>query len=196
MQFAVQFYRQYAAELKETLDHIPWLAVNEVVDHVFTAWVEQRQVFIMGNGGSASTATHMACDLSKNTAVPGHPRLRALALNDNMALFSALANDCGYENVFRDQLLTYLNPKDVVIGISASGNSPNVLNGMVAARERGATTVGLSGYHGGKLATMVDVAVVVPNHCIEQIEDLHLMLEHIITSAVRQAIHQAVKKAA
>jgi D-sedoheptulose 7-phosphate isomerase len=109
-----------------------------------------------------------------------------MSLNDNMALFSALSNDCGYENVFAEQLSSLVQAGDLVIAISASGNSPNVLKAIALAKDYGATTIGMSGYNGGKLSKMVDHPIVVQNHCIEQIEDIHLMLEHIITSALRQ----------
>ena len=189
-----RFLRQYAGELQETLDNLPWSAIITVVGRLMTAWSERHQVFVMGNGGSAATALHMAADLSKNTVVPGHPRLRAVSFNDNMALFSALGNDTAYDQVFREQVLTYVAPGDVVVAISASGNSPNVLNAMTAARELGATTIGFSGYYGGQLATMVDIPVVVPDHSIEQIEDLHMMLEHMVTASVRKAIQQAAQQ--
>ena len=122
--------------------------------------------------------------------MPGKARLRVLSLNDNMALFSALGNDCGYENVFAEQLATLVRTGDVVIAISASGNSQNVLNAVDLARERGALSVGLSGYAGGKLAGMVDIAIVAQNQCIEQVEDIHMILEHIITTAVRQRVQE------
>lgn len=196
MYSGVQFLRQYASELQETLGDLPFSAINMAAARLVTAWSDRRQVFIMGNGGSAATALHMAADLSKNTAVPGFPRLRAVSFNDNMALFSALANDTAYDQVFREQVLTYVDAGDVVVAISASGNSPNVLNAVTAARELGATTIGMSGYYGGKLSGMVDIPIVVPNHSIEQIEDLHMMLEHMITASVRSSIHHAVKRAA
>lgn len=200
MQSSTHFIRTYANELQDTLANLPWGAINEVVRVLFSVWAERKSVFIMGNGGSAATALHMAADLSKNTAVPGFPRLRAVSFNDNMALFSALGNDTAYDQVFREQVLTYVDVGDVVIAISASGNSANVLNAVTAARELGATTIGLSGYYGGKLSHMVDIPVVVPNHSIEQIEDLHMILEHMVTASVRQAIHQSahqtVKRAA
>lgn len=184
-------YEEYVSGLKQTLDALPWGKVEQVVDLLDEARREGRTVFVFGNGGSASTATHMACDLSKNTAMPGQPRLRCLSLNDNMALFSALGNDCGYENVFAEQLSTLVRAGDVVVAISASGNSPNVLNAVEVAQARGALTVGLSGYAGGKLAGKVDLAIVAQNDCIEQVEDIHLILEHIITSAVRQRVQNA-----
>ncbi len=196
MSAGMQSLRQYAIELQETLGALPLSAVDRAVTRLFTAWCERNQVFIMGNGGSAATALHMAADLSKNTAVPGFPRLRAVSFNDNMALFSALGNDTAYDQVFREQVLTYVDANDVVVAISASGNSPNVLKAAATARELGATTIGMSGYYGGKLAEMVDIPIVVPNHSIEQIEDLHMMLEHMITASVRASIHYAVKRAA
>jgi len=196
MQYSEHHHMQYAAGIKETLDRLPWQAVGQVVALLYEAWAAQRNVFIMGNGGSAATAMHMAADLNKNTAVPGHPRLRAVSLCENMALFSALSNDVGYENVFEEQLLTLANPGDLVIAISGSGNSPNVLRAVHAARRIGATSVGFSGYYGGQLADLVDVPVVVPNHSIEQIEDLHMILEHSITSSVRSLLQSAIKQAA
>jgi D-sedoheptulose 7-phosphate isomerase len=185
-------YADYAAGIKRTLDKMPWELVEQVLDVIDAARLAGRQVFVFGNGGSASTATHMACDLSKNTAMPGTPRLRTLALNDNMALFSALGNDLGYENVFAEQLATFVNEGDVVIAISASGNSPNVLKAIELAKARGATTVGMSGYAGGKLAQLVDFPIVAENDCIEQVEDIHLILEHMMTSALRERMRASV----
>jgi D-sedoheptulose 7-phosphate isomerase len=182
------FFAQYAGQVKETLDRLPWRQLQDVVDVLHVAWLHGKQVFVMGNGGSASTASHMACDLGKNTAITGLPRLRVISLNDNMALFSAHSNDNGYENVFAEQLANLLNPGDVVIAISASGNSANVLRAIELAREAGAITIGWSGYEGGELAKQVQMPLVIPNHNIEQIEDIHLMLEHMVTVALRKAM--------
>jgi D-sedoheptulose 7-phosphate isomerase len=140
----------------------------------------------LGNGGSAATASHFACDLGKNTLADGLPCFRALSLADNTALMTAWANDTAYDNLFCGQLQTLLQPEDVVIGLSASGNSPNVLRAMQMARERGAVTVGLTGFAGGRLKDLVDLAIVVPSQCMEQIEDLHLVLEHVVVTALRE----------
>lgn len=183
-------FQQYAAEIKDTLDWLPWQDIQQVVDLLRKAWLADRQIFIMGNGGSAATASHTACDLSKNTAVAGVRRLRVMSLNDNMAHFSAYANDNGYDQVFAEQLNNLIHSGDVVIAISASGNSPNVLRGVERARECGATTIGWCGYHGGRLAQIVDMAVVIPSHNIEQIEDIHLMLGHMVTVALRQLMRE------
>jgi D-sedoheptulose 7-phosphate isomerase len=184
----MNMYTEYVAEVKATLDALPWQQIQEVVDVIINAWRKGQQIFVMGNGGSASTASHMACDLSKNTANAYSPRLRVMSLNDNMALLSAHSNDNGYENVFAEQLKNFINRGDVVIAISASGNSANVLKAIRLANAVGATTIGWSGYEGGQLAKLVEVPVVVPNHNIEQIEDIHLMLEHMVTVAVREAM--------
>ena len=188
-------YTEYVAQLKRTLDRMPWERLEQIVDLLDAARLAGHQVFIFGNGGSASTASHMACDLGKNTVMPGTPRLRTLSLNDNMALFSALGNDYGYENVFVEQLHNLVDTGDVVIAISASGNSPNVIKAVTLAAERGATTVGFCGFNGGKLAKIVDLAIVADNDCIEQVEDIHVILEHMITSAMRQRIRAAVAAA-
>ena len=113
----------------------------------------------------------------------------------NMALFSALGNDLGYENVFAEQLATLADAGDVVIAISASGNSPNVLKAIAAAQARGATTIGMSGYAGGKLAGLVHHPIVVENDCIEQVEDIHLILEHMITTGLRARMRAAATEA-
>ncbi len=181
-------YKEYAEEIKATLDSLPWEAIRDTISLLHYARLSDKQVFVMGNGGSAATASHMACDLSKNTVIPGRPRFRVMSLTDNMALFSAYANDNGYENVFSEQLANFVRPGDVVLGISTSGNSPNVIKGIELARKARALTIGWTGYDGGKLADLVDIPVIVPNHCVEQIEDIHMMLEHLVTTALRRAI--------
>lgn len=183
-------FKQYATEVKQTLDQLPWQEIQQVVDILRTAWLTNKQVFVMGNGGSAATATHMACDLAKNTVVAGMTRLRVMSLNDNMAHFSAYANDNGYDQVFAEQLSNYVNTGDVVIAISASGNSPNVLRAIERAQEYGALTIGWSGYQGGRLAQIVDLPLVIPSDKIEQIEDIHLMFVHMVTVAMRKAMQE------
>lgn len=177
--------RQYISELQATLDELPIPEIDAVIEILFDARLQGQQVFIMGNGGSASTASHFVCDLSKNTRRDGWPHFRVIGLTDNMAIFSALANDEGYENVFAQQLASFLQPADVAIGISTSGNSPNVLNAIQLANDMKATTVGFTGFDGGKLASMVDLHIHIPSQSIEQIEDLHLMLEHLIVTVLR-----------
>ena len=184
---SVEQYRTYVGNLKRTLDALPLELIEATVEQIHLARVNQRQVFMMGNGGSAATASHFACDLGKNTVMAGFPRLRVQSLNDNMAFFSACANDYGYDTVFAEQLTNFIQPEDVVLAISASGNSANVLKAVQVARAGGAFTIGWSGYQGGKLAKMVDLPIVIPSDSIEQIEDIHLMMAHMVTVSVRKA---------
>ncbi|HMT21493.1 MAG TPA: SIS domain-containing protein [Promineifilum sp.] len=175
----------YFNEMKSTFDRIDREPIREAIDVLHQARMDGRQIFIMGNGGSASTASHMVCDLAKNTRRSDWPHYKVIGLADNMAIFSAYGNDDGYDNVFRLQLANLLNPGDVVVAISTSGNSPNVLRAVELANERGATVIGMTGFGAGKLGGMVDVHLHVPSDCIEQVEDIHLMLEHLITKALR-----------
>jgi D-sedoheptulose 7-phosphate isomerase len=177
--------RGYIAEMRQTLRRLPVEKVEEVIGTLQAARAAGKTVFILGNGGSAATASHFVCDLAKNTRQPGCPLFRVVGLADNMPIFSAYANDEGYENVFAQQLASLVREGDVVIAISASGNSPNVLRALELARQSGATTIGFSGFDGGRLGHLVDIHVHVPSHWIEQVEDAHLVLQHMICSRLR-----------
>lgn len=179
---------QYISDLKATLDQLDEAQISAAITLLHEARLDKRQIFIMGNGGSASTATHFVCDLAKNTRHPDWLPFRVIGLADNMALLSAYANDEGYENVFAQQLASLVQSGDVVIGISTSGKSPNVLRAIELANEAGATTVGFTGFDAGALGSMVDLHLYVPSDCIEHVEDIHLMLEHLITKAVREIV--------
>jgi D-sedoheptulose 7-phosphate isomerase len=170
----------YLNGIKSTIDQLPMGNIDEVIALLHNARINHKHVFIMGNGGSASTASHFVCDLAKNTRKSGWPEFRAIGLTDNMAIFSAYANDEGYENVFVQQLRNLLNPGDVVIGISGSGNSANVIRAIEYANSRGAVTIGFTGMTGGKLKGMVNYGVYVENDRIDEVEDIHMMLEHMI----------------
>lgn len=178
--------RKYILDLEDTLGQLPDESIDEVIGILHSARFDRRQIFVMGNGGSASTASHLACDLGKNTRQEGWPNFRVIGLSDNMAIFSALANDEGYQSVFVQQLENLLQPGDIVLAISASGNSPNVLRAVEFANSAGARTIGFTGFDGGKLGPMVEINLHVPSHNIEQVEDIHLMLEHIMTRALRE----------
>jgi D-sedoheptulose 7-phosphate isomerase len=178
--------RKYIVDLKDTLDLLSLDRIEEAIHALHEARGHGRQIFIMGNGGSASTASHFVCDLGKNTRKAGPPHFKVIGLTDNMASFSAYANDEGYASVFAQQLAPFIQPDDIVIGISASGNSPNVLEATRLANDAGAFTIGFTGFDGGQLGPMVDLELHVPSHCIEQVEDIHLMLEHLIVSILRQ----------
>jgi len=159
--------------------------IERLVMVLHDARLRGQTVFLCGNGGSAATASHWANDLCKGALADGLPRLRAIALTDNVPLITAWANDTAYDQIFSAQLANLVRPQDVVIAISGSGNSPTVLKGIETAREAGALTVGLTGFAGGRLKQLADLAIVVPSNSMEQIEDVHLVLTHCITSTLR-----------
>lgn len=180
-----QTAERYVENLIAALSQLSLQSVEAVVDLLHAARLRGSTVFILGNGGSAATASHFACDLAKNTRIDGAPSFRAISLTDNMPLFSALANDDGYANVFVGQLSSLIQPHDVVIGISTSGNSENVIRAIQVARQRNAWTIGFTGPDGGCLAPLVHLNIYVTASCIEQVEDIHLVLEHLICTLLR-----------
>ncbi len=150
------------------------------MDLVRDAYVSNKQVFIMGNGGSASTASHLACDLQKGIGGLGKKKFKVMALTDNIPIMTAWANDTDYSNIFAEQLATWVKPGDLVIGISGSGNSPNVINAIELANRERAVTIGLSGFQGGKLAQVTQHSVVVNSDNMQHIEDVHMVLAHLV----------------
>jgi len=178
--------QRYVSEVSATLERLPIENVVQVVESLEGARLKARRVFIFGNGGSAATASHFAADLSKGAICKGKARIKAFALTDNAPLLTAWANDAVYENIFAEQLENLVEQGDVAIGISGSGNSPNVLNGVKVAKAKGATTIGFIGFDGGKLKELVDIHIIVPSYNMEQVEDIHLLLEHVITTCLRE----------
>ena len=178
--------RAYLRDMQTILDRIDPAPVATAIATLHAARLAGQQVFIMGNGGSASTASHMVCDLSKNTRGPGWPLFKVFGLADNIALLSALSNDYGYENAFVRQLEPVLGAGDIVIAISASGNSPNVLRAAELAHQRAALVIGLTGFDAGALAALSHVHLHIPSDCIEHVEDAHLMLEHLMVKSLRE----------
>jgi D-sedoheptulose 7-phosphate isomerase len=175
----------YFDRLKAAIDDVPVDRVEAMGEILYRAYRHGKQVFIMGNGGSAATASHMACDLGKNTISANRPRFRVLSLNDNMPLLSALANDIGYEHVFSEQLKNLIRPGDVLIAISGSGNSPNILHAMAYARSRAAMNIALLGFDGGRAAKLADEYVLVPASDYGIVEDIHMILDHVLTEYFR-----------
>ncbi len=175
----------YLSEMQGTLSKLPINEIERVVDLLRQARAQKKRVFLFGNGGSAATASHLACDLGKGTNAHGKPRLRAVALTDNVPLISAWANDSSYEDIFAQQLQEQVEPGDIAIGISGSGKSRNVLNAIKVARSAGAITVGLTGFDGGDLKGLVDHCIIVPDNSMDQVEDVHLLLGHVMASCLR-----------
>jgi D-sedoheptulose 7-phosphate isomerase len=178
--------KEYVAGLKTVLDNLPVAELDRVAELIEDAHAARRQIFVIGNGGSAATASHMMNDLCKGTL--GHkgdaawPRFRVIALTDNVPLMTAWANDTDYDRVFSEPLRNLAVVGDLLIAISASGNSPNIVAAVEAARELGVKVIGLAGFGGGKLAQMADVCVTVPSNEYGPVEDVHMILDHILTS--------------
>ena len=179
---------QYIASLQPVLGDLAAVDFRQVEAILLRAREEGRTVFIIGNGGSAATASHMANDLNKGAAVAGQRRFRALALTDNVPLITAWANDTQYEQIFVEQMANFFHPGDVLIAISGSGNSPNIIAALEWARREGAVTIGLTGGNGGRLLGLVDCGLLVPSNRMEQIEDMHLVLAHAICVSLRNRI--------
>ena len=176
---------QYIEQVGNTLSGLDVDKIERIVEVLQEARSERRRVFIFGNGGSAATASHFACDLNKGAICAGQPRFRAIALTDSQPIVSAWANDASYEDVFAQQLENHVDPGDIVIGISGSGNSMNVVNALRLANSRDAITIAFTGFEGGKVKDIAHLCLIVRNHCMEQVEDIHLLLEHAITTCLR-----------
>jgi D-sedoheptulose 7-phosphate isomerase len=191
------FIQGYLAEMKRTADDISIADIDNVVELLYDAWQKGRQVFICGNGGSASTATHFTCDLSKATIVKGKKRFKVHCLNDNVPLVSALTNDEGFDNLYYEQLASLFQEGDVLICISVHGGagrdkaglwSQNLLKGMSYAHEMGGKTIGFSGFDGGPMKEIADACIVVPVNSTPQVESFHVALEHMICSCLKEKI--------
>jgi D-sedoheptulose 7-phosphate isomerase len=173
--------KRYFEELRRVAVSLPHDEVDHLAATLVEAYETGRAVYLFGNGGSASLASHFACDLGKGTAYcNGGKRFRALALTDNLPTLTAWANDASYEDVFSEQLRNFVQPRDIVFAISGSGNSKNVLNALRVAREARAVTLGMSGFQGGRMKSLCDICVIVPSSNMQIIEDLHLAMAHSI----------------
>jgi D-sedoheptulose 7-phosphate isomerase len=189
--------KEYFEELQRVLAILSHESINQIAAAFVDAYESHRSIFLFGNGGSASLASHFACDLGKGTAYcNGGKRLRAMALTDNLATLTAWANDSDYEDVFSEQLRNFVQAGDVAFAISGSGNSKNVLNALRVARESQARTVGISGFQGGQMKALCDICVVVPSDNMQIIEDLHVAVTHSIYRIVRGRITRRTLAAA
>lgn len=182
------YVSDYLSTLKSLLDAIDPVRVEQVVALLYKVYRENRRFVLCGNGGSASTSSHLVCDFQKNILLDGGKPFEVIALTDSPALLSAWGNDTGFDNIFAGQARTWLREGDVLLAVSGSGNSPNVLRAVEVAREVGAVSIGFCGYGGGKLADLVDIAVVVHQRNMQQVEDVHMVLGHIVFSALRDRV--------
>jgi phosphoheptose isomerase len=183
---AASFASAYFAGLRAVLDRVDAGQVAAFVAELERAYQEDRQIFIVGNGGSAATASHMAVDLAKTVLGkapdPATRRFRVMSLTDNVPLITAIANDLGYAHVFTEQLRVVARPGDLLLVITGSGNSPNVVSAVRTAREMGLRTTGLLGFDGGEVLALLDTPVLIPSHSYGFVEDLHMVLDHLVTA--------------
>lgn len=181
--------QNYLDDLKMTADLIDLGDIQKIANVLLSAYRRNSRVFILGNGGSASTASHMACDLGKGTLKnvynPTEKRFQVISLTDNVATMTAFANDLSYDDMFVQQLHNLVSKDDVVIGISGSGNTPNVIKALAYAKEQGAITIGFLGYkNGGKAKVFVDYDITIQSNNYGVIEDLHMVLDHLLTNCL------------
>ena len=191
--------QEYISHLQQVLSQLSVADVRASIDLIMMAYENDQQIFIVGNWGSASTATHISCDLSKGTVtipgggvLPGLKRFRVISLTDNVATMSAWANDTTYDDIFVEQLKNLVCPNDLLLCISVSGNSENVLRAMRLAKQMDCRSIAWTGQNGGEMAELADVTVCVGSDRYGPVEDVHLILNHILHAWISAEI-QAVK---
>ncbi|RGZ87293.1 SIS domain-containing protein [Agathobacter rectalis] len=170
----------------ETLQKLDINAVNEVLNLLIDTAKKHKRIYIFGNGGSSATASHFQNDFGKGISEYVDDKFRFQCLNDNVATLMAVANDIGFEEVFRFQLNGVIEPGDVVIAISGSGNSKNVINAVEYAKKCGNKVIGLTGYNGGKLKELSDISLHVPINSMQVTEDVHMVFDHLMMSILYQ----------
>ncbi|MEA3335516.1 MAG: SIS domain-containing protein [Chloroflexota bacterium] len=185
---SINWINTYLRDVSLLLDELSAEQIDAAAGQLLDAWRRQARVFVCGNGGSAAIASHFAGDLNKGTNVAGRHRFRAMSLVDNVPALMAWSNDDGYETGMAEQLRNFVEPGDLVIGFSGSGNSANVLNTIRLARQAGASTIGICGFDGGGLLQLSDVTIQVPSHGMEQVEDVFSVICHGLLFALRRRI--------
>lgn len=176
----MDFFNTYRADLLGAIDSIDFSLVSQAIEWFRSARGEQKGIFVAGNGGSASTASHFVCDMVKGASFGRDSRFRIQALGDGLATITAYSNDVGYDCIFAEQLKNFAGPGDIFMAISGSGNSPNVVRAMECANELGCRTLALTGRDGGKLGKLAQLNIQVPVHHMGRIEDAHMVVCHLI----------------
>ena len=198
-----KFVEEYLDGVAEIVRKISKSDIDKTIQILYDAWKDDRAVYIIGNGGSASTASHFAADLNKYVSDDAPHRFRAFALVDNIPLMSALTNDNGWSDVYSYQLESFMKEGDVLIGISVHGGSgsdkagpwsQNLLKAVKVAKEKKGKVVGLIGFDGGMLRKMADASIVVPANSTPQVEGFHLVLEHMIAARLKESIGNQSKR--
>lgn len=179
-----EFVDAYIQHFSEGLKAVDVEALAKAISAIQTAIDHGKRLYVIGNGGSAAIADHLVCDFAKGTDTEGHPALAVQSLASAPALISAIANDFGLEHVFAKQVGYFCKPQDVLIAISSSGNSANIINAVEEAKSRDVTVIGMSGFKGGKLAKISDIPLFVPINNYAVVEDCHQALMHVITLVI------------
>ena len=194
---------QYLGEVAQIVSKLDRGSIDKAVAILYEAWKSDKQVFTLGNGGSASTATHLACDLDKWVSDKADRKFRAFSLVDNIPLVSALTNDAGWSDIYYEQLKNFFRGGDVLVAISVHGGagsdkagpwSQNLLKAVKYAKENGGKVIGLSGFDGGALKIVSDACVVVPANSTPHVEGMHLVLTHLMCEQLRGLISKKTKK--
>jgi len=188
--------KAYVDLYRSVCDNLPYQKIARMVDLLWDACRSGKRIFTMGNGGHCNTASHMINDIAKHTVssddkravVADANRFKTMCLNDSMSFVTGIANDMGYEHIFAEQLANWAEPGDVVIGISGSGNSPNVLEAFRVARRKEAHTIALAGFSGGKAATEAELCIVVPCQKMVMVEDFHMMISHMVADELKKLV--------
>lgn len=181
----------YFAGLQALIADLDYARVDRLTDLLHEAWSDGKNVLIFGNGGSAASASHIVNDLQKCIYLDSGKPIRALCLSDNTPLVLAWGNDTDFSNIYAPQIECWAGPGDLAIGISGSGNSPNIIRAVEAANARGARTFGLAGYGGGELARVAKESLVLQTHNMQHIEDIHMAVLHGVFSALRERTRRA-----
>lgn len=197
MEKSLDFIGSYLNDVSKVAQSVSNSEIDAVIEQVYEAWQRDANIFIAGNGGSSSTATHFAADLNKYTCSQADHRFKATCLNDNIPLVSALTNDEGWDNIFSYQLESFMREGDVLVGISVHGGSggdnagewsQNLLKAARVAQEKKATVLGLVGFDGGVLHRIADASILVPVNSTPHVEGFHLVLTHLICARLKEAI--------
>lgn len=178
---------EYLDNVKKTLDSLDRKEIETFLNLLVKAKNEEKTIFIMGNGGSAATASHFCCDFNKGVSYCKEKRFKFICLNDNVPTMMAYSNDISYDDIFVEPLKNFFKEGDLVIGISGSGNSKNVLKAIEYANENGGVTIGITGYNGGKLKTIAKYSVNTNVNDMQISEDVHMILDHLCSSVLCKA---------
>jgi len=182
------FAEDYLSELFSIKNNIDFDVLEKIADTLFDAFKKGKRVFVFGNGGSASTASHMACDLNKCACENSEKKFKVISLSDNIPTMLAIANDLNYESLFSYQLKNFFEEGDIAIGISGSGNSQNVIEAIDYCNKNNGTTIGISGFDGGKLYQKAEIPMLIPSHDMQKIEDYHMIFVHILMRTLKNTI--------